>query len=166
MEVDGCCQALPCELVAVVLKFVPIRHLAAAARVCKDWAAALEADFLWRAVVYRRFDLSPTFDCFGAVRPKNWRDAFKLLVSGANRSNDRDLSMIDQECTYEEVQNFLKGIIRGYVPTADGLFTFQQESATPVHYRWKRPAEEDQHGKQSIPVHYSPLLPPCVHLAP
>jgi hypothetical protein len=135
---------LPPELVTSIMTFIPIAAIPQAALVATNWAVAARSEAVWLAVLRRRWDIT-SLDCFGARFP-SWRSLFVALstlpppredtLSNEERDQLASGEMIELHALSRPARLFLLGIARdGFFPTADGLFTYHEEGATPVHYR-------------------------------
>jgi hypothetical protein len=137
---------LPPELVTHVFCHLPIQAMPDGSLVCHAWRTAGAADDVWKAALRRRWDFT-SLDTFGA-RFDSWCAVFHALrqlrpynlhlLSEEARNALTDGALISLHALELPVRRFLLGLAMGGVfPTADGIWTYYEEGATPIHYRHK-----------------------------
>ena len=110
-------QQLPDELLALIVRFVPLCELAGPLRASRAWARQARDD-LWSEIARRQW---------GA------RCGLRGLRGLCADRGPAIAGALDD--LPAAAQRFVRGIARGYCPTDDGVFTHHAPGATPAHYR-------------------------------
>lgn len=134
--------SLPSEVVQLIVSHTPVVSLKRVLGVSRDWAAAARSDFLWLAILRRRW---PSFTPSGRFATAEL--AFHALRNlGENRGVSWPAGAMLNVGSLRSgaAQRFLLGLINGFMPAADGCFTYHEASSTPIHYRMAPDYEEWQ----------------------
>eukprot|EP01052_Picozoa_sp_SAG31_P000992 SAG31_NODE_32_length_32319_cov_28.042681_2_plen_410_part_00 len=151
--------SLPAELVVAVLHFAPLSTILCGARVCRAFRDASRTEEIAQAVLLRQWQLPKQLLGDGSCGA--WWHLLRSLIcleqnfnlaSGIARAL-LDVDMAPQALESSDcipvgidmiedfsdlgarVQEFVIGIMLGFMPTDDGLFTFHAKEATPIHYK-------------------------------
>jgi len=140
------------DFIAVVASFSELSAVAFASRVNRTWCEAMRSDRLWRALLERQW--IGLEGALGSDFVGGWHEVcrcFCTIKAGVWRPAPKPEQQRMLESMSELAEHFLFGVVHGFVPGWDGLFSYHCSGATPIHYRYDASATSGNPEAQGRP---------------